>query len=125
MLVSSVISNFLVLNDYGKSCFCNFKRTELLNDSIVARINSAPNNAARIVAASDFCLGSCCGNGDLSIICRNQAGDGCLVLRQCRAVISPGSRAGGDCHLGRQDLQAAGTYVEAYAVVAVGVRKIC
>ena len=102
----------------------NRQGAEFFLYNIVFRVNFAPVDGVGILRAARIGDRAVRGDGDLAFIRRNETGDGCIRLRQRRAVIRLLCAAGGDRQLGREDLQTAGTDVQADAVVRI-LRHVC
>ena len=93
---------------------------ELFLNGVVVLIDAAPVlDAVGVVAGAHFGLRTGGGDFDLALIRSDQAGDAGLVLGQRLSIVRLGVAAGGDGDFLGQDLQAAGTDVEADAVVDV------
>ena len=92
---------------------------EILRDLIVIRIDSSPIDGVSVIAVTDRDLAAGGGNRYFTFIGFDQAIDAGFVLGQGCAVVGFFSRARGDRHRLGLDLQAAGTDVDADAVVVI------
>ena len=93
------------------------QRTQLLRHAVVGVLGRAPVDAVGVAAAADLRLGA--GGRDRGGLAIDQAGDRRRAVGQRSAVIGLLAAAGGDGDRLGQDLQAAGTDIEADAVVGI------
>ena len=119
----TVVGDILVLDGNRQRGLSHLKRAEVLGDGVVVLVNVAPIDGVRVVGAANHSLRASGfdGNGRIS---HHQTSKGGGVVGQRRAVVSPLSTTGGNRQLGRQDLQAAGTHIQAHAVVAIAGRHV-
>ena len=111
-----VVVHIIILNDvfrrYGQG-------TEILCDMVVRRSHTAPVDAVGVRAAADFRLGAGRGHCDHFLIGLDQTCDARFGFRQRSPVVGLAGRTRRDFSLKRQDLQAAGTDVDADLVVII------
>ena len=124
VLLATVIGDGLILDRDGKRRRGDRQGTEFFLYSIVVRVDFAPVDRVGVRAVADLGLTAGCGDGDNAFIRRNETVKRRFVLRQRRAVVRLAGAACGDRQLRRDDLQAAGTDVQADAVVAVAIRHL-
>ena len=119
LLFSAGIGHGLVLNGDLEGRIRDLQGAEVLNYLVVVGVDRTPIDAVAVLRAAR--IGDRAGPGDVdfALIRRNKPGEARLAVRQRRAVIGLGGAAGGDGHLSREDLQTAGTDIEADAVVIV------
>ena len=123
-LLAAVVHLFDGLDRDGKCRRGDRQGTEFFLYSIVVRVDRAPVDQVGILAVADLGLTAGCGDGDNAFIRRNETGKRRYVFRQRRAVVCLAVAARGDHQLFRDDLQAAGTDVQADAVVAAAIRHL-
>ena len=118
-LLGTVVDLFDVIDRHcqGRLSYC--QGAEFFRNNVVIRIDSAPIDFVRVFGFANFRDGAVASHSDFALIRLYKAFDSRFFIGQWRAVVNFGIGGSSNGHLGRQDLQTAGTDIQAHAVVGV------